>query len=675
MVQTFYKPFFRAGPVAVCLALVSASAMVGVVEAAGPPAQAPIGVVIVRGTASVPPAEREFAHRLPSRFERWLSECGIPSRTINDEEVGAGGLQQARLAILSYNPNLPGREIEALRRFVNGGGKLIVFYSSDPALAELMDVKLGKYLDSSLGREWRSFSFSDEAPAGMPKRVYQTSRVIRPVYPVPGRSSVIAYWEDEWGRELADPAWVRSEHGFWMTHILMDGDPRTRRLMLAAMLGTVDPSVWKTVADKAVASAGDIGPFNSYEASVPGISEQAEKTGREKQVIGWLAQAATLHGEMSTMYSEERHVDAVNRAEMLNDALTHAYGAAQLPMRDEFVGVWDHTGLGLYPGDWERTCRILAGQGVTAVFPNVMTAGVAHFKSKVLPQSEFVERYGDQLLLATSAATEHGLEVHAWKICWRVDGAPPDFVTSLQKDDRLQMTRTGEVLKWLCPSDPRNLQMELDAVADAVEHYRLDGIHLDYNRYRDSSACYCQGCKARFAKDTGRTIRDWPDDAFSGRHKKAYAEWRCTQTQKLVEGVKQIAHSSGRNCRVSAAVFGKYPSCVPSVAQDWAKWLKEGHVDFVCPMSYVSNIEKFSELVRTQVGLPGSKGRVFPGIGVTADESRLTPAQTVEQILVARELGVSGWLLFTLNPVLHRETLPVLSLGLTARPGQPDVAE
>ncbi len=672
MAQRFRKPGPLAGPFYACVAIGLTLATSWVPEVAAAEAPARSRVVIVRGTASVPAAEREFAARLPDRFERLLAEYDIPARTINDEDVGPVGLQRAKVAILPYNPNLPAKELEALRVFVSGGGRLIVFYSSDPGLAELMGMKLGKYLDSSIGREWHSFSFSGEAPAGMPKRIYQTSRVIRPVYPTPGRSSVIAYWEDESGQELDDPAWVRSEHGFWMTHILLDGDQCAKRTMLAALLGTVDPAIWKTVADKALVSAGDIGPLRGYEASVFGISEQAENAGREKQVSGWLAQAATLRGEMNAAYSEARYVDAASRAAALNETLSRAYGAAQLRMRDEFVGVWDHTGLGLYPGDWERTCSILADSGVTAVFPNVMTAGVAHFKSKVLPHSELVERYGDQLLLATHAASKYGLEVHAWKLCWRVDGAPPEVITSLQKDDRLQMTRTGEVLNWLCPSDPRNLQLELDAVRDAVERYGIDGIHLDYNRYRDSSTCYCQGCKARFMKDTGRRIRDWPQDAFSGRHKKAYSQWRCAQTRKLVEGVKQIARSSGRECRVSAAVFGGYPKCVPSVAQDWVEWLREGHVDFVCPMNYVSNIEKFSELVRMQVNLPGARGHVFPGLGVTADESRLTAAQTVEQVLVARELGAGGWLLFALNPVLHRETLPVLNLGLTSKPGQPD---
>ena len=59
-------------------------------------------------------------------------------------------------------------------------------------------------------------------------------------------------------------------------------------------------------------------------------------------------------------------------------------------------------------------------------------------------------------------------------------------------------------------------------------------------------------------------------------------------------------------------------------------------------------------------------GKIFPGIGVTAAESRLDAAQTLEQIDIIRREGAFGFVLFDLNNTVEKEILPMLSLGVTA---------
>jgi hypothetical protein len=81
-------------------------------------------------------------------------------------------------------------------------------------------------------------------------------------------------------------------------------------------------------------------------------------------------------------------------------------------------------------------------------------------------------------------------------------------------------------------------------------------------------------------------------------------------------------------------------------------------------MNYTESSAEFANLVRTQVAYPGAAGRIFPGIGVTADESRLDPAQVVRQIALARQAGCSRVLLFDLTGTLRDETLPALRQGL-----------
>ena len=82
-------------------------------------------------------------------------------------------------------------------------------------------------------------------------------------------------------------------------------------------------------------------------------------------------------------------------------------------------------------------------------------------------------------------------------------------------------------------------------------------------------------------------------------------------------------------------------------------------------MNYTESSAEFARLVRTQVSYPGAAGRIFPGIGVTADESRLDPAQVARQIALLRQAGCPGFMLFDLTGTLRDETLPALRQGIT----------
>jgi uncharacterized lipoprotein YddW (UPF0748 family) len=245
-----------------------------------------------------------------------------------------------------------------------------------------------------------------------------------------------------------------------------------------------------------------------------------------------------------------------------------------------------------------------------------------------------------------------------------MDSAPRSVIAKLKRQKRLQADASGASVNWLCPSDKRNLEFELAAIKE-LAGYSIQGIHLDYNRYRDGRSCYCAGCKERFEKKIGQEVHSWPQGVRKAPLNKQYQAWRCEQTEQLMINAARIVRAADKDMLLSAAVFGGYPQCVAGVGQDWAKWLRDDHVDFVCPMNYTARSAEFSELLRKQMALPSAGGRIMPGIGVTATESQLTPAQTIEQILISREYGAAGYVLFQLGIALQRETLPIMRLGVS----------
>jgi len=619
-------------------------------------------VILVQGTESTPnTAERNYAASVTRRIHGWLDDLGISHRVVPDEKVSARTLRGVRVAVLTYNPTLRATELAALDGFVKRGGRLVVFYSADPKLAHLMGVRLHPYMADPAGTRWTRIRFLDRALPGAPSTVYQRSRNIRPVTPQ-RHGSVLAFWEDAAGRRR-DTAWVETDAGLWMSHVLLDdGDTWHKQQLLVAVLGRFDPSVWPVAAQAAKHRAETLGMFSSYAETERVIRSRAPRTGSAAAVASTLAAVRQTRSTLEDLVQKKAYARAFAQADDLYHQLMDAYGSTFKAGRQGIRGVWDHFGLGLYPGDWERTCRELASHGITDVFVNALWPGKALYPSSFLPVDDAVARYGDPLKDAVTEGQAQGLKVHLWKVCWNLNGAPEAFVADLRRAGRVQRRESGLAESWLCPSHPDNLRHEKDALREVLKRYPIDGIHLDYIRYPGSHTCYCSGCRQRFEAHLGRRVRRWTEDVRRGVDREAFTRWRCAQITRLVRDVSALARKARPGIQLSAAVYGKYPSCRDSVAQDWPAWVNEGLIDFVVPMNYTGELSTFQKLVKSQVALLKDDSRLCPGIGVTAAESRLGVPAVLQQLEEVQRRGGGGFVLFDLNEVLSREILPYLGL-------------
>ena len=319
--------------------------------------------------------------------------------------------------------------------------------------------------------------------------------------------------------------------------------------------------------------------------------------------------------------------------------------------------------MGLYPGDWAKTTRFLAQSGITAVFPNMLWAGAAHFPSKYVSQIEKSKPFGDQMAQCVQAARAENLEIHVWKVCWNLSMASNEFKESMRKQDRLQRNNRNVALPWLCPSDPANIALELNTILEVLSRYDIDGIHLDYIRYPDDDSCYCAGCRLRYEKSSGQAVAKWPADVISGKQKAGYKAWRSAQITNFVRAVRREIKKTKPSAKLSAAVYPKYPECIDSIGQDWGLWLKEGTVDFVCPMDYMPTVSSFREILDRQLTLQNGNKRIYPGIGVTLTDGDLGIDIFIGQLRALRERGAAGFMLFDLNPSLAANFLPLIGEG------------
>ncbi|MDR0871094.1 MAG: family 10 glycosylhydrolase [Planctomycetaceae bacterium] len=450
---------------------------------------------------------------------------------------------------------------------------------------------------------------------------------------------------------------------------LRSGDtPDSKRRSLLNLFGSIDPSFLHRDIVKRwqqLFSVGD--PRNR--------SIEKRQVLAEKYLANLKTNGFDLPPEFFTRGADEeivkkfvpRFEELSERLNSLRQSAIREYCASVPPKTPEFRAWWEHAGLGAYPGDWERTMKELSEAGFNAVIPNFLWGGSANYASDVLHRNKKFEQYGDQVEQAIAAGKKYGVEVHAWQVCWRLEGSPREYIEKMQKEGRTQVSFNGEPSAWLCPSNPKNIDLECETLCELVRKYKdLDGIHFDYIRYPDSEHCYCEGCKERFESAAGVNAENFPKDVRgTGKFAKQYNQWRCGNITKLVERVHKEAKVIRSNIKISAAVFPSYPGCKYGISQDWGLWVERGYLDFVCPMDYTDNPANFEGYIQRQKEIVKDRIPLYPGIGATATGIAMTPDRVAAEIDIVRKQNAPGFVIFNLTERTIQSIPPMMKLGPT----------
>jgi uncharacterized lipoprotein YddW (UPF0748 family) len=450
-----------------------------------------------------------------------------------------------------------------------------------------------------------------------------------------------------------------------MTHIPRRFHAQANREMMAAAVAFAVPDMAPRIVRAMLRYAGEVGSFQTLPAVSLSLREESVQKPHAAEIVTELNLTDMAYRDTLLALTEGRHLAALRSCLAAREHVTRAYALSQGGKNGEFRGVWDHQGTGFRAGAWDETCRILSDSGINAIFPNMLNDGCAHYNSAVLSHSGTMLKFGDQIEQCVKAARKHGIAVHIWKVCWKLDGAPKKFIEKLKKQGRLQMRADGEFLPWLNPAHPANRDMALENLKELVRKYDIDGVHLDYIRYSGAAVCCSPYTQRSFERWLGSAANPWPAAVLrGGRLRSRYNAWRREQISAFVKTVHFELKKIRPDIKISAAVFGSYPDCAESVAQDWGKWMEDKLIDFVCPMNYTEENSRFRRLVAKQRNMPFNAAVLYPGIGVSAANSSLTPSRVIEQILIARRSGCGGFVLFDLDSELRDVLLPLLKPGV-----------
>jgi uncharacterized lipoprotein YddW (UPF0748 family) len=324
----------------------------------------------------------------------------------------------------------------------------------------------------------------------------------------------------------------------------------------------------------------------------------------------------------------------------------------------ELRGVWvsDTTKL-----DWDSATENLRRAGFNTIFANLASGGAAFYpNSHALPS--VVHNIADPVARGIDLAHERGLTVNAKQIVTFMFKAPPAFQRQLLAANRVMRGPDGHPIlqsgfTWLCPSVPANRELVGSSVTEMVKRYPVDGIQFDYIRFSEQPCCFCENCRREFEQSIGTRVRHWPADVLEGPYVAKFNQWRQREINAWVEDLSTRARLARPGIAVSAAVFSDLERAKEEKAQDWKLWLDRGYVDYVCTMTYTPDMRDFESKVRKEQMWASQRNKVVVGIGSWKFDRM---SQLTAQILMTRQLGAPGFVLFSYDDATTRNFLPEL---------------
>ena len=310
------------------------------------------------------------------------------------------------------------------------------------------------------------------------------------------------------------------------------------------------------------------------------------------------------------------------------------------------VAVWGHP-YAEFPAGCDSVAEIaerlaaLREAGIDLYFPFVAVTGEHFFESEVLGRPA-----RDLLGPFLEAARQVGMAVHPILGL----GGPLGLGQQTYEPPAEAAGVPQYVLHWACASWGENHERAVLVANEIIEHYRPEGIHLDYARFPNAEVlarypCACARCKEARLHWLGKPIPE-PQDLLKPGVVYRELQMRSEFVRAFVESMRGLTDHHG--VELSASVRPRYYEDALAEGQDWADWCADGLIDVCCPMSYTESFGTFALWMARHLRLTGN-GDVqwLAGIGVDSPEARLNAEQMARQARFARSAGADGVALFS----------------------------
>ncbi|MDO5566798.1 MAG: hypothetical protein Q4G59_09090, partial [Planctomycetia bacterium] len=389
-----------------------------------------------------------------------LNSADIPYMTLaSDRLPDAATLKNFSAIFIPLGTNMSSETVDRLCEYLDHGGFILSCFLTPEKLLNKMGFQKGQYIPClSRDIKVRQVAFTQDAQDAfapfLPAKMKQSSNYIVISKPLEkttdsffdreeNKPRVMAWWLDEKGNKTEFPAMVRSGRGVYFSHVVLQDNMVNKQKFLYALTAIRCPECLPRLLCRRWRGLFELG----YPGWPAGENDFAKYTKAAPEILDLLQQQKW---DATRILDVCRTVEAIKETKTITTANRTEFGKfldAIQTVRNERVrqyvralpGVpgevhlcWENSGLGPWPGDWDRTMKFLSEAGFTGIVVNMIWAGSAFYESKVLPVADECRQYGDQVKLISEAGKKYGVETHVWKYNLRLgSGTPKEFTDKI----------------------------------------------------------------------------------------------------------------------------------------------------------------------------------------------------------------------------------------------------
>lgn len=319
--------------------------------------------------------------------------------------------------------------------------------------------------------------------------------------------------------------------------------------------------------------------------------------------------------------------------------------------------------------------------GITDVMFQVRGQADAYYIPKIVNGNYFERRVStsfDALDRAIQQGRARGIRVHAWlntMPLWSGTSLPTDqpgnpYVINTHPEYWIRdSNNTPQPLNSsyviVNPTMPEVKQHLYEVVDDITSKYDVDGIHLDYVRFLNSSS---GSNPVVYPTDPVSVARFQALPGNAGKtpstHKAEYQQWMADNITELVSGIRQTMKGNRPGAQLTAAVWRDANIGFNDYQQEWRVWTERGLLDAAMPMIYRKGFgaggtnmnadsgDLYRNNVTAAVNWRGSAG-IMPGLGTYLQDDATNAYNNVTaQLNYARDRGANGVQVFSFSDLL-----------------------
>jgi len=306
----------------------------------------------------------------------------------------------------------------------------------------------------------------------------------------------------------------------------------------------------------------------------------------------------------------------------------------------------------------ETLMKNLRSANMNTVYLCTWAGGATIYPSKVVPQAggpaQKTEFVGTDPLKATiDIAHKYGIRVIAWfeyGFAVGVSSINTDIPNILKIHPDWSMVKRDTTIKydldsgnnffWVDPAVNGAADFIVNLYQECAKNYPdIDGIELDRMRYPSTSFSYSDTARARFMKETNNG-----DPLLLTDDNSAWAAWRRIQVTNVVKRIYAAIKSVNPGCVVTGAVVPPYMMYGgdQDKLQGWDVWAKNGYVDMLEPMLYLTTGDFPYQMSKSMSYVP-SGFNLAAGIAIDVSGSVNNAINEIQRARTSGSTGQTIW--------------------------------